>query len=83
MENSVLGTEINKARRQELTMLKYKKRLKQLRLKESPIANYYAYKSHGKPCSCWACQPKGKYNRAKSKQGWSDKQIYGNSAMCL
>lgn len=55
----------NKGRRQELTMLKFKKRLKQLNLKVGE-GNFYAYKSHGKPCSCFFCKNK-KYNRVKNK----------------
>jgi hypothetical protein len=74
---------MNKARRHELKMLKYKKRLKQLRLKESPVSNLFAYRSHGSPCSCWGCQAKGKYDRAKSRRGISDKEVYGQNAMSL
>jgi len=57
---------MNKGRRHELKMLKYKKRLKQLSLTESPNANLYAYRSHGQPCSCYMCSGL-KYNRAKEK----------------
>jgi len=56
---------MNKARRNELKQLHYKRRLKQLGLKDDP--SYYAYKSSGKPCSCYLCSPY-KYNRAKEKQ---------------
>lgn len=74
---------MNKGRRNELKALKYKKRLKQLSLIEGPNKKYFAYKSHGKPCSCYCCQPKGKYNRAKSKRGMSDREIYGISSLAL
>jgi len=50
---------MNKRRRYELKMLKYKKRLKQLGLKEAqPNSNFTAYRSHGSPCSCWYCRDK-------------------------
>jgi hypothetical protein len=58
---------MNKARRHELKMLKYKKRLKQLGFKESAKSNLFAYRSHGTPCSCYMCSPY-KYNRAKMKK---------------
>lgn len=57
---------MNKARRHELKMLKYKKRLNNLGLKESPKCNFNAYRSHGSPCSCIFCSG-DKYNRAKEK----------------
>ncbi len=53
--------EHNKGRRNELTKLKYKKRLKQLGFKEGE-GKFYAYKSHGKPCSCSLCRNE-KYKR--------------------
>jgi hypothetical protein len=55
---------MNKARRHELKMLKYKRRLNNLGLKESPNSNFYAYRSHGSPCSCFVCSGV-KYSRAK------------------
>jgi hypothetical protein len=54
---------MNKARRHELKMLKYRKRLRQLGLQEGPNRNFYAYRSHGQPCSCSMCRGE-KYNRA-------------------
>lgn len=56
----------NKGRRTELTNLKYKKRLKNLGLKETD-GKLYCYKSSGKPCSCSICK-KPRYNRSKSKK---------------
>jgi hypothetical protein len=51
---------MNKGRRHEIKMLKYKKRLAQLKIKENPLspvpANYHAFRSHGKPCSCFFCR---------------------------
>lgn len=45
---------LNKKRRFELKMLKFKKRLKQLglTLKEG---NFHAYRTSGQPCSCFMC----------------------------
>lgn len=57
--------ELTKGRRNELTKLKYKKRLKQLGFKEGE-GKFYSYKSHGKPCSCSLCRNE-KYKR-NSKQ---------------
>jgi hypothetical protein len=56
----------NKARRHELKMLHYKKRLNKYCIKEDGIRKLYAFRSHGKPCSCWMCSPE-KYSRAKQK----------------
>ena len=57
---------MDKGRRTELTKLKYRKRLKQLGLKEGE-GKFYAYKSHGKPCSCFMCSSL-KYKRNKFKE---------------
>lgn len=46
---------MNKARRHELKMLKYKNRLNQLGLNPSD-GKHYAYRSHGTPCSCGVCR---------------------------
>jgi len=56
---------MNKGRRHELKMLKYKRRLKLYGLKEAPNANLHAFRSHGAPCSCWACKGE-KYKRGNS-----------------
>lgn len=65
----------NKGRRNELTALKFKKRLKQIGMTiddaRKPENNLYVFKSHGKPCSCWACRGQ-KYNRSKEKT-WKNK----------
>lgn len=55
---------MNKGRRNELTQLKYKKRIKRYNLK--PDDKYYALKSHGSPCSCGMCRDE-KY-RDKDRQ---------------
>lgn len=55
---------MNKARRHELKMLKYHKRLKQLSLIDG-VGKLHAYRSHGKPCSCWCCR-NPKYKRIQS-----------------
>lgn len=69
---------MNKARRHELKMLKYKKRLKNIKqltckkltnpkgVENGIIYNLTSYKTSGKPCSCAVCSPY-KYNRAKQK----------------
>jgi hypothetical protein len=62
---------MNKARRHELKMLKYKKRMKKFKkpfLREDGEWDTFAYRSHSCPCSCMACQqPEYGYNRAKEK----------------
>lgn len=58
---------MNKARRHELKMLKYKRRLKNLGLKENPNSNFHAYRSHGSPCSCYMCSH-NKYSRETEKK---------------
>lgn len=64
---------MDKGRRQELTKLKFKKRLNNLGLLKNgkpTEGKLYAFKSHGSPCSCFVCQPKGKYrdNRPKNNK---------------
>jgi hypothetical protein len=49
--------ENNKGRRNELTKLKYKKRLKNLSLNDDSNGKYYCFKTTGKPCSCFMCSP--------------------------
>ena len=59
---------MNKHRRHELKMLKYKKRLRNYQIKDDSKGNFYAFRSHGAPCSCYACQQvENNYNRAKEK----------------
>lgn len=59
---------MNKARRHELKMLKYKKRMSKYKrpfLRVDGQWNTFAYRSHGSPCSCFVCQqPETAYNRA-------------------
>lgn len=55
---------MNKARRHELKMLHFKRRIKNLGLNDDKL---FAYRSHGKPCSCSFCRDE-KFNRAKLKQ---------------
>lgn len=64
---------MNKARRHELKMLRYKRRLRNYRIScdtaNNPANNFFAFRSHGKPCSCWCCSPiDRKYNRAKENK---------------
>ena len=56
---------MNKARRHELKMLKYKKRLTNLSL-ISVEGKFFAFRSHGKPCSCIFCK-NPKYQRPPMK----------------
>lgn len=58
---------MDKGRRHELKILHFKRRMKKM----GPLAikdggNYYAYRSHSTPCSCWCCRGL-KYNRSKEK----------------
>lgn len=53
---------MNKGRRQELTQLRFKRRLRDHRITPKPDGNYYAFKSSGAPCSCWVCRDE-KYSR--------------------
>jgi hypothetical protein len=61
---------MNKALRHQVKMLKFKKRIKKYGISDIQLAdsnnNFYAFRSHGAPCSCWCCKGQ-KYNRAKSK----------------
>jgi hypothetical protein len=57
---------MNKARRHELKILKYKKRLKNYRIVEDGISKLTSFRSHGKPCSCWLCRD-AKFRETRSK----------------
>jgi len=57
---------MNKARRHELKMLHYKKRMKKMR-HVYPDGNYFAYRSHSTPCSCGCCRG-DRYSRAKEME---------------
>lgn len=48
-------------------MLKYKRRIGRMRLKNLPAKALYGYRSHGKPCSCFVCRGL-KYDRAKERE---------------
>lgn len=54
-------------------MLKYKKRLLKLSIKEKDGGNYFSFRSHGSPCSCELCSPY-KYKRMEEKC-FSSKEI--------
>lgn len=57
---------MNKRRRYELKMLKYKRRLRVRGIQDESVGKFYAFRSHGAPCSCTACKPPDrKYSRAK------------------
>lgn len=68
---------MNKARRQELKKLKFKRRLIMRKIAPHSILNnpkgerynYTGFINHGQPCNCDMCQrPDLKYNRAKEKR---------------
>lgn len=79
---------MNKARRQELKNLKYKKRLRLIgSLNNDTLVNpkghnynYTGFKNSSKPCSCPVCSPY-KYDRAKVKKGLPLKKIFGQQFM--
>lgn len=61
---------MDKGRRQQLTKLKFKKRLKNydlLKEFESGNDKLYAFKSHGSPCSCSICRDEKFKRKAKHK----------------
>lgn len=61
----------NKGRRNELTQLKFEKRLKLYGVKKED-GKFYCFKSTGKPCSCYMCSGQ-KYNRkVKHKDSLKD-----------
>jgi hypothetical protein len=63
-----MGKPINKGRRHELKMLKFRTRLKNYGLSESK-ANTHAFRSTGKACSCYLCSTsKYKETGLKKKQ---------------
>lgn len=67
---------MNKARRNELKMLKFKKRLKKWGLKgNEPNSNFHAFRSHGAPCSCSLCSPYKYRKDDRHKQGKIDVNI--------
>lgn len=58
---------MDKGRRNELTKLKFKKRLKTLGLKQETPKDYTCYKHQAKPCSCFVCSRKNHGEKAKYK----------------
>lgn len=56
---------MDKARRHELKMLRYKRRLDKYGFK--PAKWTHVYRTTGNPCSCAMCSPY-KYDRAKMKR---------------
>lgn len=61
---------MDKARRHQLKMLKFKKRLKQLGLL-GVDGNFNSFRSHGKPCSCFLCK------NEKYKRGMDNIKVVG------
>lgn len=66
---------MNKGLRHERKMNRYKRRLKNLGRKEGE-GKFYAYRSHGTPCSCGMCSYL-KYNRAEAKRGLYKEKVEG------
>lgn len=46
---------MNKAERQRIKIVKYKRRLRDYQILDDSKGNFYALRSHGKPCSCNLC----------------------------
>jgi len=65
----------NKGRRNEMTELKFKKRLKLygLDLNTEVKHNFYAFKSTGSPCSCPMCSP-DKFKRTEKHKKRFDEE---------
>lgn len=58
---------MDKGRREELTRLRHRKRCKRLGIVQE---DHYCYKAQTRPCSCYICKSRGKYNRSlKHKNG--------------
>jgi hypothetical protein len=57
---------MDKGRRNELGKLKFKKRLKNYRLKEGD-GKFNCFRTTGKPCSCSMCSPKEEKDKYKVK----------------
>lgn len=58
---------MDKKRRFELKMLKFKKRLKQLGL-TTKEGNFNCYRTTGQPCSCYMCSPYKFSRKTKHKK---------------
>lgn len=56
---------MNKARRHEIKMLKYHKRLRNYKLKDGD-GNLFSFRSHGSHCSCGICRDE-KYRDKRQK----------------
>lgn len=65
---------MNKGRRHELKMLKYKKRLRNYGL-TNDSGNFYAFRSHGKPCSCAMCSPGKVLTNGERKKEYKEIQF--------
>jgi hypothetical protein len=46
----------NKHARHEITMVKFKSRMRKHRFSQNAIGNFFVFRSHGAPCSCWCCR---------------------------
>jgi hypothetical protein len=62
---------MNKARRNELKMLKFKRRLKNRGIVDNTSINTNCFRTTGKPCSCYLCS-----SRSYKITGEKKKQFY-------
>jgi hypothetical protein len=77
---------MNKQIRKEIGIIKYKKRLenngitdlvRQKIIDRGAVANFYCYKTTGKPCSCSNCSPAKVEEKAKYRfNKFNKKDIY-------
>ena len=78
---------MNKQVRKEIGIKKYKERLanngitdvvRQQIIDRGAKANFYAYKTTGKPCSCISCSPGKELEKAKYRFNKFNKNYYEN-----
>lgn len=76
---------MNKQIRKEIGLAKYKKRLSNNGITDEVIqkivdrgakANFYSYKTTGKPCSCISCSPGKEMDKAKYRFNKFNKNNY-------
>lgn len=65
---------MNKARRHQLKMLKFKKRLRNYGKKLSEGDSFHVFRTTGKPCSCHLCSPY-RYAKGIKKYEYKEKQF--------
>jgi len=66
---------MNKGRRHQLKMLKFKKRLRNYGAKPGNAgSNFHVFRTTGKPCSCFLCSPY-KYAKGVKKEEYVAKRF--------